>query len=152
LKSLEEFLAYAVRLEREAAARFDELADAIAGQGSSEVTAFFRQMAVYSRRHLQDAQARSGYRDVPVIDGADFDWPDGESPEAAAIWASDGFSSLEDAMAVALDAEQRGHAFYASVVASATDPELRAVAAEFAEEEADHVAQLERLMARLKAA
>lgn len=152
MKTIEEFLAYAVRLEREAALRFDELADAIQGQGVKELVDFFRQMATYSRRHLQEAEARSGFREKAQIKATDYVWPEGESPEAAVIWAADGFSTVDDAMALALEAEERGQAFYANVASAATDPEIKAMAQEFADEEAGHVEMLKVLMIRYKAA
>jgi rubrerythrin len=48
---------------------------------------------------------------------------------------------------VALDSERRGHAYYAAIALTTTDPEVRLLAAEFAAEEAEHVAQLERIVA-----
>ena len=41
MKSVEEFLVYAARLEQEAALRFDELADAAATFENNEVSEFF---------------------------------------------------------------------------------------------------------------
>jgi rubrerythrin len=52
-----------------------------------------------------------------------------------------------DALLLAIDGERRGHAFYAAVAAMTRDPEVRRLAAEFADEEAQHVAELERLIA-----
>ncbi len=159
MSEIDNFLATAVRLERDAALRYDELADAIAGYGQSEVVDFFRQQALYSRRHLQQAEARTGFRDnwkgeaegeAPPRESepAEVKFPAGESPEAAAIWAADGEISLEDAMKVALEAEQAGYDYYANQAQNSKDPEVRALAAEFEEEEAGHVKALKELMAR----
>jgi rubrerythrin len=74
----------------------------------------------------------------------DYRWPDIESPEAAAIWAADPFIGIEQALQVALDAENAGLAFYADVLAQTDDPEIRVLAKEFVEEESQHVAELER--------
>ncbi|MCR6632341.1 MAG: ferritin family protein [Magnetospirillum sp.] len=151
MKSVEEFLVYAARLEQEAALRFDELADVAASFANTEVATFFRQMAYFSRLHLEEARKRGGFHDLPEINPGQFQWPDAESPEAAAIWGANPHMDVHQAMAVALDAEQRGLAFYADVLAQSDDPEIKAMAREFVEEEAEHVAAIQRWIARLAA-
>ena len=65
METVEEFLAHAIQLEREAADRFSQLADAMESCGNREVAKLFRQLADYSRLHLADARLRSGFRDIP---------------------------------------------------------------------------------------
>lgn len=141
------FLAHAIQLEREAARRYEELSAALATDGNADLKAFFALMAKYSRLHLADAMARGGFREVPVIAPQDFQWPDGVSPEVADWAGVDALLDAPGALALAMDSERRGHAWYAAVSASTIDPELRALAAEFAAEEADHLRQLEALIA-----
>lgn len=148
MKSVEEFLVYAARLEQEAALRFDELADAAGSFDNTEVSGFFRQMAEYSRMHLEEARKRGGFRDLPDMAPGDYDWPQLESPEAAAIWAADPQMDVALALQVALDAETNGLAFYQGVLDRTSDPEIKAMAAEFVEEEAEHVAAILRWIAR----
>ena len=64
MKSVEEFLVYAARLEQEAALRFDELADVAASFANKDVAEFFRQMAYFSRLHLDEARKRGGFHDL----------------------------------------------------------------------------------------
>lgn len=144
MESVEEFLAHAIRIEQEAALRFGQLADAMTTQGNREVGRLFRQLADYSQLHLADARERAGYRDVPQLRPEDCTWPDIESPEAAAIWAADPMLGREQALQVALEAEQGGLDYYSDVMKNTIDPELRALAKEFADEEAGHVAELKR--------
>lgn len=144
MDSVEEFLVHAIRLEQEAALRFGQLADAMLTQGNREVGRLFRQLADYSKLHLADARERAGYRDLPPLRPEDYSWPDIESPEAAAIWAADPMLGREQALEVALEAEQAGMDYYSNVMKSTIDPELRALAKEFADEEAGHVAELKR--------
>lgn len=151
MESVEEFLVYAARLEQEAALRFDELADVASSFANTEVAAFFRQMAHFSRLHLDEARRRGGFHDLPEIRPAQFQWPDLESPEAAAIWGADPNMDVHQAMAVALEAERRGLAYYQGVLDASTDPEITAMAREFVEEEAEHVAAIERWLERLAA-
>ena len=147
-ETVEQFLASAVRLEADAARRFDELADAMNTLGNEEVAAFFRQMAEFSRLHLADAKARAGFRDIPEeeLPGG---WQAGEGPESADWTGLDGFSTVRQALETALEAEKAGHAFYAAYLDHA-DPEIRAMAQEFTEEEAEHVEALEGWLARHK--
>ncbi|MTV32321.1 rubrerythrin [Rhodoblastus acidophilus] len=151
MQSVEEFLAYAIRLEQEAAERFGELADVMQSAGNGETAKLFRQLSDYSRLHLGDAKARAGYREVPELLPAAFEWPDFESPEKAAIWGADPMIGKGEALEIALEAEQAGYDFYKNVLDTTTDPEIKALAAEFVEEEAGHVAELQKWIAAHKA-
>lgn len=142
MHSVEVFLAHAIQLERDAADRFGQLADAMASSGNREVAALFRQLAGYSQLHLADARERAGFRNIPNLRPEDFEWPDAESPESAAIWAADPLIGPDEALETALDAEMAGLNYYSSVLANATDPEVIAFAREFADEESGHVEQL----------
>ena len=142
-----DFLVHAIQLEREAARRYEELAAAMGTEGNRELRAFFARMAHYSRLHLAQAMARGGFRELPVLAPGEFQWPDGVAPETAGWAGVDAQMSPLDALELALDGERSGHAYYATVAATTTDAELRAIAGEFAEEEADHVRQLEKLLA-----
>lgn len=142
------FLAHACALEESAAARFSDLAEAMKTYGNQEVAAFFAKMAEFSRLHLADARKRSGFRDLPLLSDDEFQWPDGESPEATSMEASHYLMTVDYALDLALDSERRGQSFYAGVARTTIDPEVRMMAEEFAAEEADHVAQLERWVAR----
>jgi len=139
MKSVEEFLAYAIKLEEEATLRFAELADAMQGYGNRDVGSLFRRLSDYSRLHLADARARAGFRDMPVMLLNAYEWPDLESPEAAAIWAADPFLAKNEALEIALASETAGYEFYKSVRDGTDDPEIRVMAAEFVDEEAEHV-------------
>lgn len=143
-ESIEVFLAYAIELEQQAALRFAELADAMQASGNRECSALFRRLAEYSRRHLADARERAGFRQLPRLRPDQFAWPGMESPEAAAIWAADPLIGRGQALEVALDAERAGLDFYSELSTAASDPEVRERAGEFACEEAEHVAELER--------
>ncbi|HJV26144.1 MAG TPA: ferritin family protein [Aromatoleum sp.] len=145
------FLAHAVRLEAEAARRFEELADAMHTFGNAEVEAFFRQMATYSREHLAEAQTRSGFRPLPALAPDEYSWPDGTSPETAAWAGVDGLMSVADALQLALQSEQAGREFYAVIAAGSRNPRVKSMANEFAAEEAEHVSALERLIERCAA-
>ena len=142
------FLAHAIQLEFDAARRYEDLKVAMQTAGNKEAAAFFARMAEFSRMHLQEAMKRGGFRDIPKVAADEWQWPDGVSPEQAAWAGVDGLIDEASAYQLALDGEERSQLFYAAIVANTGDPEVRRMAREFAQEEADHVRELERLIAR----
>ena len=86
----------------------------------------------------------------PTMKPADFIWPGLESPETAAIWAADPFIGREQALEIALDAETASQEYYQSVLDATSDPENKVLAKEFAEEESEHVAELQKWIAAHK--
>jgi rubrerythrin len=147
MNDVETFLAHAIQLEREAARRYEELAASMGTEGNAELKRFFVRMGKNSRKHLADAMARGGFRDIPVLGPDDFRWPDGVSPEVADWEGVDALMDARGALLLALDSERRGHGYYAAMAATSADAELRVLAGEFASEEAEHVAELEKLIA-----
>ena len=142
------FLAHAVELEREAARRYEELAENMRANGNAEVEKFFRQMSVFSRKHLALAMERGGFHALPALSAAEYTWPDGVSPEQFDWIGVDSMIDVESALSLALDGERRGQAFYAGIAALTGDPEVKAMARDFADEESEHVALLEKWIAR----
>lgn len=147
MNDVERFLAHAIQLEREAARRYEELSAAMGTEGNRELKSFFGRMAHFSRLHLAQAAERGGFRELPVLQPDEFEWPDGTSPETAGWAGVDALMSPRAALDLALAGERSGHAYYAAMAATTTDAELRDIASEFASEEAEHVRELEKLIA-----
>ena len=101
MNDVERFLAHAIQLERDAARRYEDLTAAMQTDGNAEVKAFFVRMAYYSRKHLAEAQARGGFRDLPDLAPEDYDWPEGTSPETAEWAGVDGQMDTADALQLA---------------------------------------------------
>jgi len=148
MQDINVFLAHAVELEREAARRFEELAESMHTEGNTSVEKFFRQMASFSRKHLTQAMERGGFRHLPALATDEYDWPDGISPEQFDWIGVDGMLDASSALALALNGERRSQAFYADIASSTADPDVRTMAREFAAEEAEHVAELEKWIGR----
>ena len=70
----------------------------------------------------------------------------------AEIYGHAGMEADVEALALALDGEQRSHAFYAGIAAITHNVRLKRMADEFASEEAEHVAELEKWIDRCAAA
>jgi rubrerythrin/ferredoxin len=148
IKTLDEFLSYAVKVEQDAAEHFERLGAKMEGCGNRDVAALFRQLAGYSRLHLQEAKVKSAARDAVLNLPASSAWPDQETPERTALWAGDASLSRLDALKAALQGERRGFEFYYAIAGTAMDPQIRSVAKEFVTEELEHVETLKRWIAR----
>ena len=148
MEDINVFLAHAVELEREAARRYEELAENMHAYGNAEIEKFFRQMAVFSRKHLALAVERGGFHELPALAAEEYDWPDGVSPEQFDWIGVDSMIDAGNVLQLALDGERRGQEFYAGIAATTDDPEVRIMAREFADEESEHVAILEKWVAR----
>jgi len=149
MDSVQLFLAHAIELERDAARRYEDLTAAMQSAGNVEVERFFRKMAEFSRRHLREAMQRGGFHEIPVLAADEWQWPDGCSPETANWEGVDGLIDGRTALQLALESERRGYAYYKALAACSDDYEVRRMAQEFADEERDHVDQLEVWLTRL---
>jgi len=140
------FLAHAVVLEDEAASRYDELADSMAVHHNREVEALFRKMAKFSRMHRDEAieRAESSGSKLPGLKPWEFEWQDDESPESGAMDQAHYLMTAHHALQLAIAAERRAERFYARIGRDAQDAGIRALAQEFAAEEAEHAEALER--------
>ncbi|MBB4264535.1 ferritin-like domain-containing protein [Roseospira visakhapatnamensis] len=148
METVEEFLAHAVALEEDSAVRFDDMADALEVHQNDEVTGLFRRMAHFSRLHLAEAQKMAEGLDLPHFKPWEYKWPDAEAPETPEMDATHYLMTPHHALTLALDSEKRGHAFYADLAANNGNDRIRELAMEFAEEEAEHVALLETMLAK----
>ncbi len=148
IKSLDQFLGFAVRLEEDASIHYDELGTAMEACGNHEVAKLFHDLAGYSRLHLEQARSRAGSIDVTPHLPPDYVWPDHATPERTSLLAGDPDLSRMDALKVAMQGERRGYEFYYAVVGTTKDPEIAAMANEFVKEEAEHVDILARWIQR----
>jgi rubrerythrin len=144
ISDLDTFLTYSVALEEEAAERHDELADMMEVHNNPEVAGTFRKLAHYSRLHAQEIRDRSRGHNLPVIAPWDFGWENMEGPETADISDVNYLMSTAHALKIAMGNEQRAHDFYFEISERSPDEAVRALAAEFADEEKEHLELLEK--------
>lgn len=149
IADLDTFLAYSVALEEEAAARHDELGDMMDVHNNPEVAATFHKLAHYSRLHAREIRDRSSGHSLPVIAPWEFEWEDMEGPETAGIDEVHYLMNGVQALRIAMGNEQRAHDFYDAISRGSPDAEVRALAAEFADEEKEHLELLKQWMAKL---
>lgn len=142
IRTLDQFLSLAVKVEEDAALHFEGLAESMTKVGNTEVASLFRQLGGYSRLHLQEAKAKCSAYDATVTLPASSAWPDNASPEMTTLWAGDAALTRLGALKAALQGERRGYEFYYAVAGTTSDPVIKKVAKEFVREEAEHVETL----------
>ena len=143
--TLPEFLAHAVALEQEAAERYLELADMMEAHRNDGVSSVFRDMNRFSQLHRDEITARVGAIQLPQLKSWEYRWS--SPPE---VGGEEGFDYMIEpyhALKYARANEVRAMDYYRSVAAQAADAELRRLATEFADEEAQHVAALDEWLA-----
>jgi len=148
IRSLDEFLNFALQVEEDAAQHYEQLAEAMKAQGNAEVSELFAKLAGYSRLHFEEAKRRMDAHFVPLKVPALTLWPDNVTPERTAIWAGDARLSRLDALKVALQGERRRYEFYYAVAHTNSDATICAIAKEFVKEESEHVEALKAWIAR----
>ena len=152
IKTLDEFLSYAVKVEEDAALHFEHLATLMEKCGNADVAELFNRLGAYSRLHLEEAKAKAARYHAELELPASTAWPDHQTPERTALWAGDASLSRLDALKAALQGERRGFEFYYAVAGTTSDRDIRAVAKEFVREETEHVETLKLWIEREQAA
>ena len=143
----ETLLAHAYAIENEAAERYQDLADQMYGCNNNEVGDLFAKLAEIEAKHAAELSLEHGAAATPMA-AADYSWGNLESPEAIPFGEMHYLMQPHQALTLALAAERRALAFYEEVVAQSPNEELRAVAAEFVSEEAEHVALVQEWLKR----
>jgi rubrerythrin len=144
--TLPEFLAHAIALEGEAADRYLELADMMEAHRNDEVSSLFRDMVRFSQMHRDEIRARVGAIELPQLRSWQYRWS--TPPEVGGDEAFDYMLEPFHALKYARANEVRAMEYYRSVADEAADSELKRLASEFASEEAEHVAALDKWLAR----
>ncbi|HRH88111.1 MAG TPA: ferritin family protein [Rubrivivax sp.] len=138
-RALEEFMAQALAMEREAVARYTEFADTLEMHNNREVAAMFRTMAGYEAKHAEQIMAQMGWSSDPPPPPGGYGWPDLEAPEAVAIDEVHYLMRPWHALQLALAAEQRAQTFFDRLAALASDDAVKRAALELRDEEQEHV-------------
>lgn len=146
--SLAAFYAHALAIEREAAERYAELADAMDEHHNDTVAALFRKLGTLEAEHAASLEKQADSVGAPRLAPWEFDWQGPESPEAAPHDEMHYRMTPYQGLEVALANEQRAVAFFEEVARHAADPRVRALAAEFAAEEQEHVGYVMEALSR----
>jgi rubrerythrin len=145
VSNLAELLAVAYQIEADAVERYDLLAGQMEIHNNPELTAVFRDLARAEAIHRDEIQRLAGGIDI-IAQARTAKRAYGESPEQADLGSAHYMMTPWHALDLALTCEKRALAFFKSIVETATDPHVKKMAEEFAEEEAEHVNLVYRLM------
>ena len=139
ITSLAEFFAHAIVLEQESVERYEELADSMATHNNPEVAKLFRKLAHFGELHAHEVAQHAAGMELPQISPWDFKWSTPEAPESGTMEEVHYLMGTREALEFALHNETQGRDFYAHVADTSPDEEVRRMAAQFTEEETEHV-------------
>ncbi len=148
IRGVPDLYAHALAIEREAAARYREFAERMADEGNDAVAKLFDELAGFEGEHASQLEKETDGMTLPDLAPGDYAWLDAGAPESAAHDLVFELITPSDALEIALAAEQRAQAFFEHVLDSATDPRLRDLASEMAQEEQAHAAWVREALAK----
>ncbi|KAB2917371.1 MAG: rubrerythrin [Hyphomicrobiaceae bacterium] len=148
VSSLADLFAVAFQIEADAVERYEVLAAQMETHNNPDLAAIFRDLARAEAIHRDEIRRLAG--DIDVVSRARevAKWSRGESPEEVDLGAAHYMMTPRHALELALAGEQRALAFFQAAAASASDPQIKRMAEEFVEEEAEHVNLVHRLLAK----
>ena len=132
-------LAHAYQMELEAQERYVYLAEQMEMHNNVNLAELFRELARVEGLHANDILEQMKGMDVPHIGALDYKWPGSESPEALDMGDMHYMMTPRQALLLALKAEQNAFDFFDQLLKATNDPQVKHFAAEFAEEEQEHV-------------
>lgn len=145
INDINDLLAVAYQIEFDAVERYNLLADQMETHNNPELLKVFRDLARAEQIHSNEIREIAGGFDVAAhakMVGAFSN----ESPEEVDLGAAHYMMTPWHALQLALAAEKRALAYFTSIVETAKEPKVKAMAAELVEEEAGHVDLVNRLL------
>jgi len=149
--SLNDLLAVAYQIEINAVERYNLLADQMETHNNPELLKVFRDLARAEGIHGEEIRRLAGDFDVVGHAREIARFGRAESPEEADLGGAHYMMTPWHALQLSLAGEKRALAYFTSIVETAKDPKVKAMAAELVEEEAEHVNLVHRLLRRYPA-
>jgi len=146
ITSIADLLALAYQIEADAIQRYTELSEQMETHNNQELVKVFRDLARAEGIHAEEIRKMAGDIDLVAQAQRLERWKKGGSPEEADLGAAHYLMTPWHALQLALIGEKQALAFFTSVVDSAKDAKIKDMAAEFVEEEAEHVNLVYRLL------
>lgn len=148
VETLADLFGVAYRIESDAVERYTLLAEQMEVHNNAELAAVFKDLARAEGLHAEEIRRMAGDIDAAAHAGRVGGWTRGESPEEADLGEAHYLMTPWHALQLALAGEKKALAFFEHLVATARDPKIKEMAAEFVEEEAEHVNLCHRLLRR----
>lgn len=149
-QSIEALMARALQMEREAVARYTELAEMMETHNNTEVAALFRKMAEIEGHHVTQVLDQMDWAvDSYAPHDAASPWGTPEAPESIPVDEMHYLMHPWHALRLALAAEQRAVDFFAAILRDAPNDTIRRAAQEMHAEEVEHVHLIEAWLAKV---
>jgi rubrerythrin len=139
IRTVEEFYAHAIAIEREAAARYAEFVEWFDERGEEVLAGLCRTLARQESEHLTWLEEACRGVPLPRIDAGAYRWIEAGSPEAPAREVFYRVAEPRHLLEIALQAERNAVAFFDWVACSSPHPGVAALARQMRAEEARHV-------------
>ncbi|MDH4059699.1 MAG: ferritin family protein [Aquincola sp.] len=139
-QTMESLMAQALLMEREAVARYTELAEMMETHNNTEVADLFRKMAEYEGHHVAQILADMDWAEDDFAPHDAGTWATAEPPESVPVDEMHYLMHPWHALQLALAAEQRAVSFFDNLVREATSDDIRRAAESMRDEELEHVA------------
>jgi rubrerythrin len=139
-----DLFAAAYRIETDAVERYSLLADQMETHNNVELMHVFRDLARAEGLHAEEIRKLAGEESLAERAGR-ISWP-GESPEEVDLGAAHYLMTPWHALQLSLAGEKRALDFFMTVMDQTNDPVIKEIAAEFVEEEVEHVNLVYRLL------
>jgi rubrerythrin len=144
--NLNDLLAVAYQIEIDAVDRYKMLADQMEMHNNPDLVKVFRDLARAEGIHGEEIRRMAGDFDV-AAHARELKFA-GESPEEADLGEAHYRMTPWHALQMSLAGEERALAYFTSIVETAKDEKVKALAAELVEEEAEHVQLVHKLLRR----
>jgi rubrerythrin len=148
--SLADLFALAWQIEADAVERYKLLADQMETHNNPELVKVFRDLARAEGIHADEIRRLAGDIDVVAHAQRTGGWK-GDGPEEADLSAAHYLMTPWHALQMALAGEKRALEFFTGIVETSKDAKIKQMAAEFVEEEAEHVNLVHRLLRKYPA-
>jgi rubrerythrin len=144
---VEAFYAQAIAIEREAAARYREFAQQMAGYGNARTAELFARLAQFESEHAERLLEKTAGMKLPSVEQMRRGLVEGSRSEAATYEFLYRRVLPHHALLMALAAERRAKAYFERMQKASADPEIRKLSRAFAREEAEHITWIEQALA-----
>jgi rubrerythrin len=134
----EEFMSRAYTMELEAIERYAQFAEQLDTHNNREVANLFRKLSQIESLHAKRILEEMKWPSMPALAAA-YAWEGPEGPETAPFGELHYLMQPYHALEIALQCEEQAQQYYEGIAASKAPRRVRAVAAEMAEEEREHV-------------
>jgi rubrerythrin len=139
ISSVGELLAHAYQMELEAQERYSYLAEQMDVHNNTGLAGLFRKLSEIEGIHARDILQQMQEMSVSQLASADDKWAGDEAPETVDMGDVSYMMTPRQALQLALEAERRAQKFFDQLRVATRDKEVERFAAEFAEEEREHV-------------